>query len=141
MLCCWLRIHSCSDCSLHFASTKGKIWYARKIKRHDIIFSVIELFPLPAHLSHLKYLLWGDSATILSADHNTRWSLCKSTPSPPPPPPQHYKDFLICFSLHPILFIHICVFQNVYVFIYFFIFYLHVLIYFSCLMLAFQVRI
>ena len=92
----------------------------RKIKRHDIIFSVIELFPLPAHLSRLKYLLWGDSAIILSAEHKV--VTLQVHPPPHPPPPQHYKDFLICSSLHSILFIHICVFQNVYVCIYLFIY-------------------
>ena len=101
-------------CILQFKYQRtNNLWYARKIKRHDIIFSVIELFPLPAHLSHLKYLLWGDSAIILSAEH-------KVVTLQVHPPPQHYKDFLICSSLHPILFIHICVFQNVYVFIYLF---------------------
>ena len=128
MLCCWLRIHSCSDCSLHFASTKGKIWYARKIKRHDIIFSVIELFPLPAHLSHLKYLLWGDSATILSADHNTRWSLCKS----PPPPPLHHniiKTFwfaLVFIQFYSYIFVCSKMFMSSFIFLYFIYMYLFI---------------
>ena len=130
MLCCWLRIHSCSDCSLHFASTKGKIWYARKIKRHDIIFSVIELFPLPAHLSHLKYLLWGDSATILSADHNTRWSLCKSTPSPPPPLHHNIiKTFwfaLVFIQFYSYIFVCSKMFMSSFIFLYFIYMYLFI---------------
>lgn len=109
------------DCILQFKyQRKNNLWYARKIKRHDIIFSVIELFPLPAHLSRLKYLLWGNSAIILSAEHK----VVTLQVHPPPTTPLHHniiKTFwfaLVFIQFYSYIFV--CSKMFMYVFIYLF---------------------